>query len=147
MQRMYDAESVTIIVRLHPNLIGRVDTTPLVAYEGVVDATSYHDMQALLCASDMLITDYSSAMFDFSMLRRPCMLYATDADSYDRGFYFDIHNLPYPLATSEDALLDVIDNFDMEAYLLTLDRFFSDDVGLCETGAASESLARWIRER
>lgn len=147
VQRMYGTEAVTVLVRLHPNLLGRVDTSALVAYEGVVDATRDHDMQRLLCASDMLITDYSSAMFDFSMLRRPCMLYATDADSYDRGFYFDIHNLPYPLATSEERLLDTIANFDMEAYLYGLDRFFAEDVGLCETGAASEALARWIARK
>ena len=104
LRNLFGEDEVSILVRMHPNLIGRVDTSHLVAYKNVVDATRYHDMQELLCASDMLITDYSSSMFDFAMQQRPCILYATDAERYDRGFYFNLRELPFPLATTSTRL-------------------------------------------
>lgn len=144
ISRMYGGEQVSVMVRMHPNLIGRVDTTSLVAYERVVDVTRYHDMQELLAVADMLITDYSSSMFDFAMQYRPCLLYATDADAYDRGFYFDLRELPFPLAESEDELVDVIEHFDSESYKSNVTRFFDERVGLTERGCASKALTRWM---
>ena len=81
ISRMFGGESVAVLVRMHPLLIGKVETSHLVAYEGVCDATRYHDMQELLAVADMLITDYSSSMFDFAMQGRLCLLYATDANA------------------------------------------------------------------
>ena len=139
-------ERVSIIVRLHPNLMGRVDTSPLIAFEDVYDGTKYHDMQELLSASDMLITDYSSSMFDFSMMGKPCLLYAIDVAQYDRGYYFDIHNLPYPLAESEDELLEILERFDHATYSAKLKAFMEEKVGVLERGTASADIVRWMRE-
>ena len=141
---MLGGESVTVLVRMHPNLIGKVNTSHLVAYDGVHDATRYHDMQELLSVADMLITDYSSSMFDFAMQGRPCMLYATDANAYDRGFYFDLKELPFPLAESEEQLLASIEGFNHEAYTSRLKTFFTERVGLKENGHAAEALAEWM---
>lgn len=145
LRRMLRTENVSVIVRMHPNFIGKADTSSLVAYDNVVDGTLYHDMQELLIASDMLITDYSSSMFDFTMQRRPCLLYATDVADYDRGYYFDFRDLPFPLAESEDALLKLIEEFDMEGYAESLDNFFTHRVGLVEDGHAAEALAEWMK--
>ena len=101
-------------------------------------------MQELLCASDMLITDYSSSMFDMGMLKRPCILYATDAEAYDRGFYFNLRELPFPLAENEEQLLATIEAFDSAAYTTRLNTFFTERVGLKEDGHASEALAEWM---
>lgn len=144
LAKMVGSENVTVIVRMHPNLINKVDTSSLIAFEGVVDGTRYHDMQELLCISDVLITDYSSSMFDFSMQRRPCLLYATDIEEYDRGYYFDLTKLPYPLARNEEELLSVISNFDTESYASHLTEFFDKEVGLIESGIAAQSLADWL---
>lgn len=147
LRRHYATERVSVIVRMHPNLIGKVDTASLVAYEGVVDGTRYHDMQELLTAADMLITDYSSSMFDFTMQRRPCLLYATDVAQYDRGYYFNFRDLPYPLAETEDELVALVENFDAEAYAAKLEEFFTQRVGLKEEGRAAEALAEWMVSR
>lgn len=147
LMKMLGAQSVTVIVRMHPNLINRVDTSSLVAYEGVVDGTRYHDMQELLCVSDLLITDYSSSMFDFSMQNRPCVLYATDVEQYDRGYYFDITKLPYPLARNEQELIAIAGGFDAVAYEAHLGEFFAKEVGLVERGVAAQALAEWIVKR
>lgn len=144
LRKMFGEEEITVIVRLHPNQINHVDTSSLIAFDHVVDGTRYPDMQELLCAADMLITDYSSSMFDFAMQRRPCVLYATDVEEYDRGFYMDVRSLPFPLAQSEDELMEEIAHFNEEKYLTQLDHFFTHVVGLKESGHASEAIARWM---
>lgn len=147
LRSMFRGDKVTVIVRMHPLLISKVDVSSLVAYDDVVDGTLYHDMQELLVAADMLITDYSSSMFDFTMQCRPCILYATDVAKYDRGYYFSFKDLPYPLAESEDELVSLIDNFSTEDYAASLDDFFTNRVGLFEDGHAAEALAEWMARR
>ena len=144
ISRMFGGERVAVLVRMHPNLIGRVNTSHLIAFDGVYDATRYHDMQELLTVADMLITDYSSSMFDFAMQSRPCLIYATDADAYDRGFYFNLNELPFPMAENEEQLIETIEEFDNEAYTTRLNTFFTESVGLKEEGHASEALAEWM---
>jgi CDP-glycerol glycerophosphotransferase len=102
-------------------------------------------MQELLCIADMLITDYSSSMFDFAMLRKPCILYATDVAQYDRGYYFNFKHLPFPLAESENELLSILKDFNEEKYLSGLEKFYEETIGLYEDGHASESIACWMR--
>ena len=144
ISRMFGGDKVAVLVRMHPNLIGKVETSHLTAFEGVCDATRYNDMQELLSAADMLITDYSSSMFDFAMQSRPCILYATDAEAYDRGFYFNLMELPFPLAENEEQLIATIEAFDNAAYTSRLNTFFTERVGLREDGHASEALAEWM---
>ena len=144
ISKMFGGDKIAVLVRMHPNLIGKVETAHLTAFEGVCDATRYNDMQELLSAADMLITDYSSSMFDFAMQSRPCILYATDADAYDRGFYFNLRELPFPLAENEEQLIATIETFDNAAYTSRLNTFFTERVGLREDGHASEALAEWM---
>lgn len=144
LSHMFGGDEISVLVRMHPNLIGKVDTSHLVDFEGVHDATRYHDMQELLSVADMLITDYSSSMFDFAMQGRPCILYATDVDAYDRGFYFNLRELPFPLAENEEQLISTIEGFDNETYTRQLDTFYTERVGLKEDGHAAEALAKWM---
>mgnify|MGYP003300794757 FL=1 len=145
-EKFYGA-SITVFLRLHPNLIGKVDTSSLQNSPEVIDMTRYHDMQELLCISDMLITDYSSSMFDYAMLRRPCLLYATDVEQYDRGYYYDFCELPFPLARDGEQLTKIIEAFNHEEYLAALDKFLNATLGIKERGIASEELAKWMRRR
>lgn len=138
---------VAVLLRLHPNLINKVDTSELCTHSAVIDMTLYHDMQELLCISDMLITDYSSSMFDFAMLHRPCLLYATDVDQYDRGYYFDFAEMPFPLARNMQELESIVAEFDNELYEQRLDSFFEERVGFVEDGHAAEALAGWMRSK
>ena len=79
-----------LIVKYHYLIMDYVDWFP---YKGFI----YHfdqsfDIAELFLVSDMLITDYSSVMFDYSILRRPMLFYAYDLEKYKndlRGFYFD----------------------------------------------------------
>lgn len=147
LEKVFGGVQVRVLVRLHPNLIGKVDTSGLVGYEKVTDATLYHDMQELLCVSDMLITDYSSAMFDFAMLERPCLLYATDIEKYDRGYYFRFDELPFPLARTQEELLSNLASFDRSEYDNRVTTFFDTNIGIYDDGHASEAIAEWMISR
>jgi len=60
---------------------------------GLIDVTTYPDMADLLLAADVVITDYSSLMFDITATSTPLVLFAPDREHYERelrGFYFDL---------------------------------------------------------
>ena len=136
---------VSIMLRLHPNLIGKVDRSSLLCHDAVTDVTLYDDIHELLCIADLLITDYSSSMFDYSLQKRPCLLYTCDADSYDRGYYFSLDELPYPVAYNHAQLVEAIKNFDQSDYNRRLNEFFDHRIGNLERGEAAKSLALWMR--
>lgn len=140
--------SWSALIRLHPNVAAQ--SAGLFPYDGrrIVDATAYPDMQELLCAADLLITDYSSSMFDYALRRRPCLRFALDLEAYrqDRNFYFPVDQLPFPLAASNDALVKQILSFDESAYLEDWDQFYQAQ-GFCEDGHAAARCADWIASR
>lgn len=94
----------------------------------VVDATKYEDMQELLCAADVLLTDFSSSMWDFALTGKPCFLYAPDLEDFidDRGFYTDPFSWPFPMAQNNAELTKNILKFDEIAYKQSLEKHFAD---------------------
>lgn len=102
------------------------------------------DLQPLLLTSDVLITDYSSAEMDFSLTKRPVFQLCRDRNDYDRGFYINPEDLPFPYSETEDQLIENILNFDNDKYLEDLVKFNKEVIGLNETGHASEAVVNWI---
>lgn len=82
----------------------------------VYDLSLYDSIEELYLVSDLLITDYSSVMFDYSILNRPIFLFAYDMEEYRdklRGFYIDIESdKPGPIVYTSKELLRAIENFD-----------------------------------
>ena len=76
--------------------------------DGVVDVSYYRDVRELHLAADILVTDYSSLMFDFALTGKPMVFYAYDLTRYAseiRGFYFDLFpEAPGPVVTDPDGL-------------------------------------------
>lgn len=132
-----------VLFRLHPNSLERVDIKKLICYPSIVDASRFNDMQQLLCASDILITDYSSSMFDFAIMNKPCFIYANDLDLYKRGFYFDINKLPFPFAQELDILIKNIKNFSQEEYRTKVSNFMNI-LGLTDKGDACKHVLEWM---
>lgn len=112
-----------------------------------INASDYPDMQELLYAANMLITDYSSSIWDFSFTGRPCLLYATDLNDYQvsQGFYSDIHTWPFPLAESNQELLDNIQHFSFDAYTKAIQQHH-EDLGSYESGTACREVLKYIRQ-
>lgn len=133
-----------VMVRLHPNMEYMFDQLPA-GSATLVNATTYPDMQELLCASDLLISDYSSCMFDFALTRRPVLIYATDIDEYntERGFLYPLEATPFPIATNNDAIAENIRHFDISSYRASVDAFFMEK-GSRDDGHAAERIVDYI---
>lgn len=135
------------LVRLHPQNMKLADS--FIEYnENVINASKYSVMQELLVTCDLLITDYSSCMLDFVTTGKICFLFATDIEKYhaDRGFYYDLYELPFPIAADNDELVNVIACFDEDNYKKNLDDLF-DSVGLMENGTACKQVVEYINKK
>ena len=86
----------------------------------VIDVTAYPDLADLLIVADALITDYSSAMFDYSVTGKPMYFLTPDLDHFRgelRGFYFDLAaHAPGPLVSTQEELVAAIAANDTAAY-------------------------------
>ena len=109
------------------------------------NATDYPDMQDLLQCADVLLTDYSSCMWDFSLMHKPCFLYARDIAEYrgERDFYTPIDSWPFPLADDNDSLEQVISDFDEGQYRTDVDRHHTE-LGSTESGTATAQCVQRI---
>ena len=101
-----------LLTRMHYLIAENFDFS---GYDGaVIDVSHYPDIRELYITSDLLITDYSSVFFDYSVLGRPIVFYMYDLDQYRdqlRGFYFAIEEeAPGPIVRTERELFDVIRN-------------------------------------
>lgn len=94
--------------------------------EFIYDVSKFEPLNELLKISDILISDYSSVMFDYSILERPIYSFAYDYDIYleKRGTYIDIEKeLPNGICKTEDELLDKIVNYNYEEEALKTRKF------------------------
>ncbi|MEV0322609.1 CDP-glycerol glycerophosphotransferase family protein, partial [Streptomyces sp. NPDC050659] len=84
---------------------------PLAATSGrLIDVSDHPSIESLCLASDALVTDYSSLMFDYANLDRPIVLHTEDREAYEaaRGTYFDVRTFPPgAIARSQDELTDI----------------------------------------
>ncbi len=133
-------EEVNLLVRCHP-----VDRHQYPFGKNVIDVSDYPDMQDLLCAADLLITDYSSCMWDFALLGRPCFLYTPDIDQYirDRGFFTPPEQWPGIVCRSMEELCEEIQHFE-EAACAAKARRHLERMGSYETGHATETISKRI---
>ena len=106
-----------LVLRLHPK-IKKFFKGGIEDNEDYIDCTEFKNEQELLLISDILITDYSSIMIEFSLLNKPTIFFTYDYDRYitkDRGFYFDFKkNVPGPVVYTTDELIAKIKNNDFD---------------------------------
>ncbi|MCF0146433.1 MAG: CDP-glycerol glycerophosphotransferase family protein [Eubacterium sp.] len=115
----------------------------------VKDAGDYPDIQELLTAADVGITDYSSWICDYVHSRRPAFVYAADLHRYaekDRGLILPIHEFPFPASADEQELVDSIRGFDEQKYKNACDSFL-DKMGCWDDGCASVKTVEEIKKK
>ena len=110
-----------------------------------IDVSEYPDMQELLLIADVLITDYSSCMWDFSLTFKPGFIFAPDIDDYmhDRNFYTALDEWPYPVAASNQALQSNILNFDYQVSREKIEKHHLN-LGNFENGTAGKQVGDLI---
>jgi CDP-ribitol ribitolphosphotransferase len=110
----------------------------------VIDVSDWPDINQLLLAADMLVTDYSSSIFEYALLGRPIVHYVPDIAAYEaeRGFYIDLASgLPGPAFTTTTPLASHIaaGQFDLERV-----RAFAATWFEIADGHASERFIEWV---
>lgn len=110
------------------------------------DFSKYRDINELLVVCDCLITDYSSVIFDYSLLHKPLVYFTYDYDEYvgqgGRGLYFDFDEYIYgPIAKTTDELIDCVESHD----LMEEKRkdFYDKFMDACD-GHSTKKTCQWI---
>jgi len=125
------------LIRGHHHM---ADDVPAGMRDGfAVNVTAYPDITELFLVSDVLVTDYSSAMFDYAVTGRPILFFTYDLAEYRddlRGFYFDFEaEAPGPLLATSAEVIEAVKDVDAvavsyrEAYRRFAARFCSLDDG------------------
>ncbi|WP_310604866.1 CDP-glycerol glycerophosphotransferase family protein [Anaerosporobacter sp.] len=118
-------------------------------YKGFIyDCDKSYDIANLYLVSDLLITDYSSVMFDYSLLNRPMFFYAYDLEKYKdtlRGFYFDfVADVPGPISLKTEDLIDDILHYNANDYSEKYEQF-REKYNHLDDGHASEKVVEIIK--
>lgn len=130
-------EDYVLFLRLHPAVNDKFQNK----YPGfIINVSGYHNINHLLVITDILVTDYSSVPFEFSLLNKPMVFFAYDLDDYaiTRGFYNHYEDLvPGPVVENTEDLIDVISN---EIYNLERIKMFANQWNQYSVGNSSERL-------
>lgn len=134
------------LIRLHPRVM-KYGSEFIESNDNIIDACTYPDIQELLVAGDVMVSDYSSCMFDFMLSKKPIFIYANDIEFYtaERGFAYPITETPFSIATNNEELEQNILDFDSEKYVQNVEKFLVDK-GCMEDGHASERVVDLIEE-
>ncbi len=108
-------EEYCLGLRLHP-FVASSFQFPEDLKEKIVNFSGYDSINSLLMVTDILITDYSSIIFEYCIYRRPMLFFAYDLEEFSdhgRGFYRDYETyVPGPVVKTTEELLDVIQRED-----------------------------------
>ena len=132
-----------IFIKLHPRITNSSELLNLDDYSK--DISFYPDIQELICASNLVITDYSSTMFESMIADIPVIIYANDIDNYidERGFYFNFNELPFKLSKNNEELEKIIMENELDLmkgnYLS-----FEKRVGLIEKGDSCKKICNYL---
>jgi CDP-glycerol glycerophosphotransferase len=109
-----------------------------------VDCTAHDDINDLYLAADLLVTDYSSVLFDYADTGKPMLFYMPDLERYrgeTRGFYIDLDELPGGIAFDEDTLFEAIPHSVQDFVYNGKYRRFREKFGPLDDGNAAARLA------
>ena len=110
-------DDYVLMLRIHPFAVKGLKEDML--DEFVINVSNYPSVEELYLASDIVITDYSSVMFDYAILNRPMLFFTYDLEDYRdtlRGFNFDfVAEAPGPLLKTSDEVIQSIVNIDKVA--------------------------------
>ena len=124
-------DEYALIIKHHP-FVAEKHPVPEGYSDRIIDLTEGHDINDLLFITDIVISDYSSLIYEASLLNIPMLFYTFDYEQYvrERDFYFDLKLLsPGKLVYSQDELVESIKNEDFQ--MGNMERFkdlFFDDL-------------------
>lgn len=118
MSEMLGRDSV-LLIRLHPYVADRVGSVlETDKWDNIINVSRYSGVTTLLAVADVLVTDYSSIIFEYCLRGKPMVFYAYDLARFEsdgRRFYRDYKTfVPGRVVTGEDELIECLRNRDFE---------------------------------
>ncbi len=135
-------ENDVFVIKLHPFIKNSI-TIKEEYKEKIVDLTEYYDINDLLLVTDLLITDYSSVIFEYSFMEKPVIFYVPDLEKYDNGrsFFYDYDEYMYGVtAKSQEELINSIRNAKIDTE--KLEKFKKKFLNRCD----GNSTKRFVEE-
>ncbi|WP_077614027.1 CDP-glycerol glycerophosphotransferase family protein [Caenibacillus caldisaponilyticus] len=142
-------DDYVVLLRMHVVITNKIKI-PEEIKDFVKNVSDYPDIQDLYLIADILITDYSSVMFDFANSRKPMLFYTYDLETYRddlRGFYMDFEKeAPGPLLKTTDDIITAIQNIQEveKVYKERYDAFYNKYCGLEDGQAAKRVVDRFF---
>lgn len=138
-----------MLVNLHHKTDEQIDFSK---YAHIQPFPKEYDTYETLCATDVLITDYSSVMFDYAVKNNRIILYTPDSDDYlrNRGMNIDLDDLPFDITKDAKETISLIRSAEKKDYTdFLLDFAPYDSINnarlLCETVISDETDNNWTR--
>ena len=136
-----------MIIRLHPNI---AEKSELINYnDNIKNGSEYPDMQELIAATDVMITDYSSVSFDAGLVNKPVFILAKDFENYiknDRKLLYDIKEIPFIINKTDIELYYCIENFEIKKYIEKLQCFYTK-IGVVHNENSAKDIVDIINEK
>lgn len=128
------SDDYIIALKLHPSVQSSDIIIDPDVENKIVDLSPYKEANDVLTITDLLITDYSSIIFDYSLLKKPMLFYAYDLEDYrfDRDFYYEYETfVPGPIAKTNEDIIQLINQweFDLERVQQFSETFFVSQTG------------------
>lgn len=139
-------KNCTFLIRMHPNV--NLERVNFLSNKNIMNVSPYPDVQELVLASDCLITDYSSIMFDFLILEKIVFLYSADLSTYvnERGLSDAYYKLPFQRANTIEELLECIKNYDENEYLPLIKKYL-EKCSDYNDGKSAIHIVNWILKK
>lgn len=118
-------EDEVMVLKMHPFVKARIDSK----WRNIIDLSDSMDINELMIISDLLITDYSSVVFEFSLMDKPIIMYSPDREEYikERDFYYEYEGfVPGPIVNNTKELIGKLnsDGWDTEKVSKFKEKFF-----------------------
>lgn len=114
-------------------------------YKNIVEERSIRTMD-LMFVSSQLITDYSSVIFEYCLLKKPIAFFCYDLEMYDRGFYLPYdENLPGPILKNQTELENYLSDATKNHLHTNYEKFVKKYMGACD-GESTERIVRLIED-
>lgn len=134
-------ENQVFLICPHPVMQNRIVPG---SYENIIQVEDFTTNE-MMCVADLLITDYSSVIFEFSLLDKPMVFYCYDYDEYNRDFYLDYEkDLPGKMFRNYGDLEQYICKGEFKD-VATVQDFRNRYMSACD-GKSSERLARVLEK-
>lgn len=142
MKRALGDEYV-LLIKHHP-FVKQPPVVPEDCADFAMDVTKSLEIDQLLCASDVCVSDYSSLIFEYSLFERPMIFFAYDLDDYFdwRGFYYNYDELtPGPVVKETEEIIDYIRHLDARFDQAQVHAFKEKFMSSCDGHATDRIMA------